>query len=119
MSDIRAAVVFAQANPFVIKPGEPKDKFKAFLVPFRRAAAEWKKPLLFLHSDGHVWIDDQPWPEKNIRRIQVDKWDYKYPTLQVTVGDAGDAKTMFTFNRRLNDPQWKYQAPPKGVGGTH
>ncbi len=25
----------------------------------------------------------------------------------------GDAKTMFSFNRRLNDPQWKYQAPSK------
>jgi hypothetical protein len=118
MSDVRAAVILCQANPFVIKPGEPKDKFKSFLVPFRQAAADWKKPLLFLHSDGHVWIDDQPWPEKNIRRIQVDKWDVKFPTLQVTVGDAGDAKTMFTFNRRLTDPQWKFQAPPKAAGGN-
>jgi hypothetical protein len=113
MSDVRAAVILCQANPFVIKPGEPKDKFKTFLVPFRQAAADWKKPLLFLHSDGHVWIDDQPWPEKNIRRIQVDKWDIKFPTIQVTVADEGDAKTMFKFNRRLTAPQWKYQPPPK------
>src|SRR6185369_7924473 len=113
MNDARAAVLLCQANPFVIKPGESKDKFKAFLVPFRKAAADWKKPLLFLHSDGHVWVDDQPWPEKNIRRIQVDKWDNKFPTIQVTVLDTGDAKTMFKFNRRLNDPQWKYQAPTK------
>ncbi|HXJ55087.1 MAG TPA: hypothetical protein VNU68_00335 [Verrucomicrobiae bacterium] len=117
MSDVRAAVILCQANPFVIKPGEPKDKFKAFLVPFRQSAADWKKPLLFLHSDGHVWIDDQPWPERNIRRIQVDKWDTKFPTIQVTVADTGDAKTMFNFNRRLTDPQWKYQAPPKAAGG--
>ena len=116
MSDVRAAVVFCQANPFVIKSGEPKNKFTSFLIPFRQAAAEWKKPLLFLHSDGHVWIDDQPWPEKNIRRIQVDKWDTKFPTLQVTVADDGDAKTIFTFNRRLTDPQWKFQAPPKAAG---
>src|SRR4051812_10801482 len=113
MSDVRAAVIFCQANPFTIKPGEPKDKFRAFLVPFRQAAADWKKPLLFLHSDGHVWVDDQPWPEKNIRRIQVDKWDFKFPTLQVTVAETGDAKTMFTFNRRLKDPQWKYHPPSK------
>src|SRR5436190_18521399 len=117
MNDIRAAVILCQANPFIVKPGEPKEKFKPFLVPFRRAAAEWKKPLLFLHSDGHVWVDDQPWPEKNIRRIQVDKWDVKFPTIQVTVPDTGDAKTMFTFNRRLTDPQWKFQAPPKAAGG--
>jgi hypothetical protein len=114
MSEARAAVILCQANPFVIKPGESKDKFKDFLVPFRQAAAEWQKPLLFLHADGHVWIDDQPWPEKNIRRIQVDKWDTKHPTIQVTVADTGDAKTMFMFNRRLTDPQWKFQ-PPKSA----
>jgi hypothetical protein len=116
MTDVRAAVIFCQANPLTIKPGEPKEKFKPFLVPFRQAAADWKKPLLFLHSDGHVWIDDQPWPEKNIRRIQVDKWDSKFPTLQVTVGDSGDAKTIFTFNRRLTDPNWKFQKVVKAAG---
>ena len=119
MTDVRAAVVFCQANPFTIKTGEPKDKFTSFLVPFRQAAADWEKPLLFLHSDGHVWVDDQPWPEKNIRRIQVDKWDNKFPTIQVTVADAGDAKTIFTFNRRLTDPQWKFQKPPKDAGADH
>jgi len=117
MTDVRAAVVFCQANPFVIKPGEPKDKFKPFLTPFRQAAADWNKPLLFLHSDGHVWVDDQPWPEKNIRRIQVDKWDAKFPTVQFNVVDDGDAKTIFKFNRRLTDPQWKFQAPPKAASG--
>ena len=116
MADVRAAVVLCQANPFSIRAGEPKEKFQAFLGPFRQAAADWKKPVLFLHADGHVWIDDQPWPEKNIRRIQVDKWDVKYPTLQCTVAEEGDAKTMFTFNRRLNDPKWKYQASPKAAG---
>lgn len=118
MSEARAAVIFCQANPFVIRGSEPREKFQPFLVPFRQAAADWKKPLLFLHSDGHVWIDDQPWPEKNIRRIQVDKWDVKFPTIQITVADDGDAKTMFTFNRRLSDPQWKYQAPPKTADAT-
>jgi len=116
MTDVRAAVILCQANPLVLKPGDTKEKFKPFLVPFRQAAADWKKPLLLLHADGHVWIDDQPWPEKNIRRVQVDKWDIKFPTLQVTVADAGDVKTIFAFNRRLNDPQWKYQAPPKAAG---
>lgn len=113
MTDIRAAVVFCQANPFTVKAGEPKDKFTSFVVPFRRAAADWKKPLLLLHADGHQWIDDQPWPERNIRRIQVDKWDSKFPTVQFTVGDSGDANTIFTLNRRLTDPQWKFQTPSK------
>lgn len=116
MNDIRAAVILCQANPFVLKPGDPKEKFKPFVVPFRQSAAEWRKPLLFLHADGHVWIDDQPWPEKNIRRIQVDKWDAKFPTVQFTVADVGDAKTIFSHNRRLTDPQWKYRAEPKTAG---
>lgn len=113
MTDVRAAVIFCQANALTIRPGEPKEKFDPFLIPFRQAAAEWKKPLLFLHADGHVWIDNQPWPEKNIRRIQVDKWDTKHPTVQFTVADAGDAKTIFSFNRRLIDPQWIFRAPSK------
>ena len=115
MTNARAAVILCQANPFVIKPGESKEKFKAFLVPFRETAANWKKPLLFLHADGHVWTDDQPWPEKNIRRIQVDKWDIKFPTLQITVADTGDAKTIFKFNRRLSEPQWKFGAAKNPV----
>jgi hypothetical protein len=65
-----------------------------------------------------VWIDDQPWPEKNIRRIQVDKWDTKFPTVQFTVGNSGDAKTIFTFNRRLTDPQWKFQTLPTAAGSA-
>ncbi len=118
MTDVRAAVILCQANPFVLKPGDPKEKFKPFVVPFRQCAADWKKPVLFLHADGHVWTDDQPWPEKNIRRIQVDKWDTKFPTVQVTVADTGDATTIFSFNRRLTDPQWKYQAPGKAEKST-
>lgn len=114
-SDLRAAVIFAQANPFVIRAGEPKDKFKPFLVPFRQCAADWKKPILFLHSDGHVWIDDQPWPEKNIRRVQVDKWDEKFPTIQITVADTGDVKSIFQIDRRLNNPKWKYEKPVKSA----
>jgi hypothetical protein len=113
MRDVRAAVIFCQANPFVLKPGDPKDKFKSFVESFRQTAAEWRKPLLFLHADGHVWTDDQPWPEKNIRRIQVDKWDLKFPTPQFTVHETGDARTIFGANRRLTDPRWKYQKPGK------
>lgn len=119
LTDVRAAVVFCQANPFAIKTGEPKDKFTAFIAPFRQAAADWKKPLLLLHSDGHKWIDDQPWPEKNIRRIQLDKWDKQFPTVQFTVADEGDVKTIFTFNRRLTDPQWKFKPPPKPSSADH
>ncbi|MGI8603178.1 MAG: hypothetical protein ACR2OZ_09270 [Verrucomicrobiales bacterium] len=113
MKDVRAAVILAQANP--LRKGDPKEKFAPFLTPFRQTAAEWKKPLLLLHSDGHVWIDDQPWPEKNIRRVQVDKWDAKFPTIQVTVADEADAMAIFKFNRRLTDPRWKFQPPPKSA----
>lgn len=111
MKDARAAVILCQANP--LRKEDPKEKFAPFFTPFLQTAAEWKKPVLVLHADGHTWIDDQPWPEKNVRRVQVDKWDAKFPTIQITVADAGDAKTLFKFNRRLTDPRWKFQPPPK------
>jgi len=39
--------------------------------------------------------------------------------VQVTVEDTGDAKTMFKFNRRLTDPQWKFHPAPKVGGSGH
>jgi hypothetical protein len=112
MNDVRAAVLLCQANP--ISGGKTSAKFTAFIDPFRESAATWKKPLLFLHADGHKWIDDQPWPEKNIRRVQLDKWDAKFPTVQVTVNDDGDVGSIFQFDRRLDNTKWKFKPAPGG-----
>ncbi len=112
---VRAAVVMAQANPFMLSKTEVQTKFVPFLEPFRKAADTFKKPVLFLHADGHRWLDDQPWPEKNIRRVQLDKWDTKYPSVQITVAESGDVKSLFKFERRLEKPEWKYPVPSTGA----
>jgi hypothetical protein len=107
----RAMVLLAQANPMIRPKGEP-DRFEDFLVPLRAAVAAYAKPTLFLHADGHKWTDDQPWPEKNLRRVQLDLWNTKFPNTQITVADEGDTNTIFQFNRRLKDPKWLYLEPP-------
>jgi len=63
-----AIVVFGHANVTDFSP----EKYKLFTDVFRKKAEEFGKPVLYLHGDGHMWIKDRPWPEKNILRVQVD-----------------------------------------------
>lgn len=83
---VRAAVVFAQANP--------NEKHALFMTQFRAAARAFEKPILFIHGDGHHWLHDDPWLESNIVRVQVDKGGIA-PPLQVTVMQNGE----FHFQR--------------------
>lgn len=85
---VRAAVVFAQANP--------NEKHELFMNQFREAARFFKKPVLFIHGDGHKWIYDDPWIEPNIVRVQVDQGGIA-PPLQVTV--TFDNRHIFEFGR--------------------
>ncbi|HSF18994.1 MAG TPA: Ig-like domain-containing protein [Vicinamibacteria bacterium] len=86
-SAVRAAVVLAQASPL----GSP------FVGAFRAAAAAFAKPVLYIHGDGHSWIDDQPFPEQNIRRVQVERGTLAAPPVQVTVTTGSPAD--FLVNR--------------------
>jgi hypothetical protein len=89
--EVYAAVLFVHANPSA--------KHDPFMVPFREAAQTFARPLLFLHGDGHVWIEDQPWPETNIYRVQVDQGSNADP-LQVTVDpEAANMSETFVFDR--------------------
>lgn len=85
---VRAAVVFAQANP--------NEKHASFMTNFRAAALVFEKPILFLHGDGHRWLHDDPWLESNIVRVQVDQGGIA-PPLQVTV--SMDVEGIFMFER--------------------
>lgn len=60
------------------------------------AAVDFGRPVLFVHGDGHNWLDDVPFAAPNIRRIQVEPGGAAVP-LQVTV-DARAAET-FTLER--------------------
>jgi len=85
---IKAAVIFAQANP--------KEKHELFMKQFREEAKIFKKPILFIHGDGHRWIHDKPWTEQNIIRVQVDQGKIADP-LQVTI--IIDKELKYEFER--------------------
>ncbi len=113
MDDVGAAVIFAQANP-----AKPHQDFVDGLV---KAANTFKKPVLFLHGDGHKWLKDVPFAAKNILRVQVDMGGIA-PPLKVTV--QPDAAEPFAFDRRLPDRRhltymkWTGMSPGGGFTQT-
>lgn len=86
-AQVRAAVVFAQAGP---KPNRVP-----FFDAFELAAATFGKPILFLHGDGHSWIQDRPFAPANVLRVQVDRGTE--PPVQVTI--TLDAVNPFQLER--------------------
>ena len=91
---INAAVVFGHANMVDIGPV----KFATFTNVFRTAAATLQKPILYLHGDGHFWLQDYPWPEKNIMRVQIEGGA---TAVEVTVDP--NKQIPFSFNRTFLD----------------
>lgn len=81
---VNALVLIGHAN-LDINP----NRFEEFVSGFRSAARMFKKPILFLHGDGHAWIQDRPWPEQNIQRIQV---------------EAGASRLLIKINSNLKNP---------------
>ena len=64
--DAKALVVCAQARP-------NPEKHEDFFGPFCDLAAEFGKPVLYLHGDGHVYDREDAWRKPNITRMQVDQ----------------------------------------------
>ena len=93
-NDAAAIVIFGHANMVEIGPA----KFEPFTIPFRAAAASFKKPILYLQGDGHVWYKNKPWEEQNITRVQIEGGAN---AVQVTV-DVTKTEP-FTFNRTFLD----------------
>lgn len=90
---LRAVVIFGHATP-----KEVHDDFFARVV---QSSQQHGKPVLYLHGDGHTWIQDRPFLAKNIMRIQVDQGG-KAPPLKVSLTD--DPAAPFRFDRRLAKP---------------
>jgi hypothetical protein len=88
-SDVSSLIVFGHATP--------AQKHQDFFEPFCQIAEEFQKPILYLHGDGHKWIEDYPFSAPNILRIQVDQGGIA-PPLKVTV--TGDPQLPFKFDRR-------------------
>ncbi|MCI0684677.1 MAG: hypothetical protein L0Y71_21480 [Gemmataceae bacterium] len=86
---VRALVVFAQAMP----SPDHEPFFRAFVA----ACKEFKKPVLYLHADGHIWQLEKGWRAPNLWRVQTDQLG-RNPPVQVTVTD--DPDEPFEFERR-------------------
>ncbi|MEE9571851.1 MAG: hypothetical protein V3W20_02250 [Candidatus Neomarinimicrobiota bacterium] len=87
-NNVNAAVILAQANF--------DEKHKIFAGQFLKLVENFKKPIMFIHGDGHVWLHDDPWMLPNMIHVQVDKGGIADP-LEVTV--TGNNKINFEFNR--------------------
>lgn len=85
---VYAAVIFAHAHPTA--------DHAAYVSRMESAALDFGRPVLFIHGDGHSWIDDVPFAAPNIRRIQVDRGG-NAPPLQVTVDE--NAAEVFATER--------------------
>ena len=64
---VEAVVIFGHAN--MIEEGAAK--FEPFTDIFTASANSFGKPVLYVQGDGHYWIEDRPWREQNITRIQI------------------------------------------------
>jgi hypothetical protein len=66
-AQVRAMVVFGQAGP--------SSNRATFFDRFVTAAAGFGKPVLYVHGDGHSWIQDRPFSLQSILRVQVPQGD--------------------------------------------
>ena len=66
-AQVRAMVVFGQAGP--------SSNRATFFNRFVTAAAGFGKPVLYVHGDGHSWIQDRPFSLQSILRVQVPQGD--------------------------------------------
>ncbi|MCA9076469.1 MAG: hypothetical protein KDA93_15695 [Planctomycetaceae bacterium] len=87
--EVRAILIFGHALP---RP-DHDDYFDGL----NTLAAESGKPFLYLHGDGHRWVQDNPFAAKNIMRVEVDQGGIA-PPVKVTV--THDAEQPFVFDRR-------------------
>ncbi|WP_417850075.1 hypothetical protein [Thalassoglobus sp.] len=88
--ELRGIVLFGHALP--------KPVHDDFFNPFNEQAKVFGKPVLYIHGDGHRWINDTPFDAKNIQRIQVDQGGIA-PPLKVTV--TRNPERLFRIDRRL------------------
>ncbi|MFK7776973.1 MAG: hypothetical protein QM501_02465 [Gimesia sp.] len=91
--EVSSLVLFGHAKPIPVH--------NDFFTPFSLDAIKFKKPILFIHGDGHKWIHDRPFAAKNILRIEVDQGGIA-PPLKVTITD--DKSNPFLLDRRNGKP---------------
>ncbi len=104
----KVLVVGAQARP---NPEKQED----FFGPFCELAAQFGKPVLYIHGDGHVYEREDAWRKPNITRIQVDQVSKGPPvTVIVTPG-----KEEVFHIVRLGPPKEDRMRRPDHFGPSH
>lgn len=93
-NNIDAMVIFSHAN--MVEAG--REKFEPFTSLFRAAALDFGKPILMINGDGHFWIKDNPWEEKNITRVQINGG---IDALKVVINS--DLENPFSFDNNFLD----------------
>lgn len=79
-AEITHLVVFGHSGP-----GRKDGATNPFFDRLEQAAVTLKKPVLYLHGDGHTWVYDHPFrTARNILRVQVDQGG-KAPPVRVKV----------------------------------
>jgi len=107
---VRAAVVFSQAGP-----GSGRD---TFFDAFEVSAAAFGKPVLFLHGDGHSWIQDNPFPLSNTMRIEVEQGGSEDP-VEITVSmNTATPSTTFIIKRNPWTSNTIVNMPPCANAGA-
>lgn len=98
-----SAVIFAQASGF--------STIGAFQDFLKQAGPKYGKPILYLHADGHKWMNEPGKYAPNITRVQLDVVNESFPPIQVHV--TGNSDQPFVFDRRLKKPRWRIPSKPK------
>jgi len=93
-NNIDALVIFSHAN--MVESGATK--FKPFTDLFRTASKDFDKPVLIINGDGHQWFKNNPWPEQNITRVQINGG---VDALKVTINT--DLESPFSFDNSFLD----------------
>lgn len=104
-SQVRAAVLFAHFSP---------STSTTFSTPFRKAAATFGKPVLFVHGHGHSWSTSYPFSEKNIFRVQVNKGGSEDPVEVTVTMNTSSPATAFILKRKPWSSKTLVSRPPCG-----
>ena len=76
----------------------PTSKHDDFFNTLDKSADRIGKPVLYIHGDGHRWIQDYPFESTQVMRVQVDQGGFA-PPVRVSITD--NLETPFVFDRRL------------------
>ncbi|HKO59452.1 MAG TPA: hypothetical protein VJ276_26525, partial [Thermoanaerobaculia bacterium] len=102
----KAVVVGFQANADLEKgPNDYHRLFEPWLTTLAQESARFRKPVLAVHGDGHIYIVDRPLKGvPNFTRLQV-PGSPRVGWVRVFV--APDAASPWSFESHVV-PQWKY-----------